>query len=170
MTAATFRPSRPDGRSDRRVVFELVADAEPDTTFTYDMLVAALSEGLDVEVTRDRVYRAVAAGNRTLLRERKRYLQVVPNEGYRIIYTSEQLPVALLKKDRAQAYLSRGIELLRHAKLNELDKAQRILHEGQLLILAGLHQAMRESDQRHARSEELIAELRRRVDRLEEER
>jgi hypothetical protein len=167
VTASAFTPSRPDGRSDRRVVFELVADAKPDTTFTYATLVDALSEGLDVEIARDRVYRAVAAGNKTLLQERKRYLQVVPNIGYRIIHTSEQLPVALLKKDRAQTYLSKGIEVLRHAKLDELDAAQRTLHEGQLLILAGLHQAMQESDRRHARSEELIAELRRRMDRLE---
>jgi hypothetical protein len=170
MTAAPFSPSRPDGRSDRRVVFELVADAEPDTTFTYAELIGALAEGLDVDITRDRVYRAVAAGNKTLLRERKRYLHVVPDVGYRVIHTSEQLPVALIKKDRAQSYLSKGIALLRHAKLDELDAAQRTLHEGQLLILAGLHQAMHESDQRHTRSEELIAELLRRVNRLEDER
>jgi hypothetical protein len=171
VTAVPFSPSRDDGRSDRRVVFELVADAAPDTTFTYDVLVEALSEGLDgVEITRDRVYRAVAAGNKTLLRERKRYLHVRVGVGYRVIHTSEQLPVALIKKDRAQSYLSKGIELLRHAKLDELDAAQRTLHEGQLLILAGLHQAMHESDQRHTRSEELIAELLRRVNRLEDER
>ncbi len=172
-----FAPSRSDGRSDRRVVFELVQDAEPDTVFKYQELIDALSDGLDDEVTRDRVYRAVAQGNKTLLRERKRYLQVVADVGYRVIPTSEQLPVALIKKDRAQSYLSKGIELLRNARLDELDAAQRTLHEGQLLILAGLHQAVRESDQRHAKTEALVAELQKtsselqqRVDKLEEEK
>lgn len=169
MTKA-FTPSRPDGRSDRRVVFELVEKANPDTTFTYEQLTAALSEGLDETVPRDRVYRAVAQGNKTLLRERKRYLQVVSGVGYRVIPTSEQLPVALIKKDRAQTYLKKGIDLLRNARLDELDAAQRTLHEGQLLILAGLHQAVQESDQRHAKSEVLIADLQQRVDKLEEEK
>lgn len=169
MTKA-FAPSRADGRSDRRVVFELVADAEPDTVFKYEELIEALSEGLDEPITRDRVYRAVGAGNKTLLRERKRYLQVVADVGYRVIPTSEQLPVALIKKDRAQTYLSKGIELLRNARLDELDAAQRTLHEGQLLILAGLHQAVRESDQRHAKSEALISDLQQRVDKLEEDK
>jgi hypothetical protein len=148
-------------------VFELAAEADPDTTFTYLELTEALSDGLDQEVDRGRVYRAVGSGNKTLLRERKRYLQVVPGVGYRVIPTSEQLPVALIKKDRAQSYLEKGIELLRNARLDELDAAQRTLHEGQLLILAGLHQAVRESDKRHSKSEALIAELRERVDRLE---
>lgn len=169
MTKA-FAPSRSDGRSDRRVVFELVADADPDTVFKYEDLIAALSEGLDDEVTRDRVYRAVAQGNKTLLRERKRYLQVVADVGYRVIPTSEQLPVALIKKDRAQQYLRKGIDLLRNARLDELDAAHRTLHEGQLLILAGLHQAVQESDQRHAKSEALISDLQQRVDKLEEEK
>lgn len=167
MTNRPFTASRADGRSDRQVIFELVAEAEPDTMFEYDKLIAALSEGLADEVPRHRVYRAVSAGNQTLLRERRRYLQVVPGAGYRVIHTSEQLPVALLKKDRAQTYLAKGIALLRHADLSELTAAQRQLHEGQLLIMASLHQAVRESDQRHARSEQLIAELTKRVDRIE---
>jgi hypothetical protein len=171
MSRRPFTPSRADGRSDRLVIFDLATDAEPDTIFKYEDLIDALSEGLPDEdkVQRDRVYRAVAAGNQTLLRERKRYLQVVPDVGYRVIHTSEQLPVALIKKDRAQTYLEKGIELLRYADLSELTAAQRQLHEGQLLIMAGLHQAVRASDQRHARSEQLIAELIKRVDRLEEE-
>jgi hypothetical protein len=162
-----FTPSRADGRSDRRVVFEMVQHADPDTTFTYQKLTDALQEGLDQPVGRDRVYRAVGSANRTLLREQKRYLSVVPDIGYRVISASEHLPVALIKKDKAQGYLRRGIELLRNARVDELDPTQRTLHEGQLLILGGLYQATRESARRHDKSEALIAELAARVDRLE---
>lgn len=162
-----FQPSRPDGRSDRRVVFELVQNAEPDTVFSYEQLTAALSAGLDEQVPRERVYRAVGEGNKTLLRERKRYLQVVPGTGYRVIHTSEAVSVALDKKGRASTYLRKGLEVLRNARLDELDAAQRTLHEGQLLVMAGLYEATERSERRHDRAESLIADLQNRVKRLE---
>jgi hypothetical protein len=163
-----FTPSRADGRSDRRVVYELVREAAPNDTFDYDKLVAALSEGLDVEVTRDRVYRAVAAANKTLLQRQRRCLNVVAGVGYRVINAAEHLPVALIKKDRAQTYMKRGIDILRNVRIDELDATQRTLHEGQLLILGGLYQATRESSRRHDRAESLIADLVQRVDELEQ--
>lgn len=169
MAVSPFTPSRPDGRSDRQVVFDLVQDADPDTTFTHDELIDALSADLDVKVDRTRVYRAVRDGNTTLLRERKRYLQNVPGKGYRVIYTSEAVAVALDKKGRAESFLARGLAVLKNARLDELDPAQRVLHEGQLLIMAGLHEATQQSERRHARSEELIAELMTRVERVEKE-
>lgn len=165
--SAAFEPSRPDGRSDRQVVYDLVQDAEPDTTFTYDALQAALSEGLESPAERSRVYQAVAHANRTLLQERQRCLNVVRGTGYRVIHADEHLPVALVRKDRAQTQLKRGIELLRKCRVGELDENQRKLHEGQLLILGGLYQAVQESERRHARSESLIADLSKRVDQLE---
>lgn len=156
-----FRTTRSDGRSDRRVIYELVQDAEVETVFSYEELISALQVGLPkgTMVDRDRVYRAVASANRTFLRERKRYLEVVENVGYRVIRADEQLPVSLKKKDRAQGYLQRGIELLRHVRLEELTEAQRTLHEGQLMIMSGLYHAIQESTRRHDRAESLIEDL-----------
>jgi hypothetical protein len=172
-----FRATRADGRSDRRVVFELVEDAEPGAEFTYEDLIAALQEGVkDKLIDRDRVYRAVGAANQTLLKERKRYLSVIENVGYKVIRSDEHLPVALIKKDRAQSYLRKGIQLLRNARLDELSSAQRTLHEGQLMILGGLYQAAQESERRHNRAESLIddllksqRDLNERLERLEKE-
>lgn len=163
-----FTPTRTDGRSDRRVIFELTRSAAPDTTYTYQQLEDALNAGLETPVARDRVYRAVAAANKTLLKEEKRYLYVVKNVGYRVISAGEHLPVALIKKDQAQGYLKKGLQLLRNARLDELDPTQRTLHEGQLLILGGLYQATRESARRHDRMEQLVAGLTDRVERLED--
>src|SRR5690606_37949278 len=84
---------------------------------------------------------------------------VVPNVGYRIIRADEHLPVSLQKKDRAQEHLRRGIELLRHARLDELTAAQRTLHEGQLMIMAGIYEAIQDSNRRHERTEALIEDL-----------
>jgi hypothetical protein len=162
-----FEPSRADGRSDKRVIYELAAEADPETVFDYAKIVAALEEGLPVDVDRPRVYKAIGAANKLLLREKRRYLSVVRNTGYKVIRADEHLPVALGKKDMAQTYLEKGIALLRHARLNELTEAQRTLHEGQLLVLSGLHQNMQQMARENARRDKHIDELRRRVERLE---
>lgn len=168
MTArAPFEASRDDGRSDRVVMYEAVSGAEPDTFFGYERLIEILSEGLSDPVDRARVYRAVNAANKTLLRENKRYLSVVRGEGYRVARTDEHLPMALAKKDAAQGYLRKGIELLRHSRLDELSEAQRTLHEGQMLILSGLYHAVVASEKRHEKQEGIIDELRQRMDRID---
>lgn len=154
-----FKASRADGRSDRKVIYDLAENAEPDTVFTYTELIDALQADTDRDITRAHVYAAVSAANKGLLTDQKRYLGVVDGQGYRVIRADEQLGAALVKKDRANGYLKRGIELLRNARLDELDEAQRTLHEGQLMIMAGLHQAIQESDRRHKRADELIQGL-----------
>jgi hypothetical protein len=169
-TPAPFFSSRDDGRSDRRVVFELVQDAKPGDTFSYDQLTNVLAVGLGCVVDRKRVCRAVNAANKTLLQERRRYLAVVKGVGYRVINADEHLGVALMKKEQAQGSLKRGIDVLENARIDELSPTQRTLHEGQLLILNGLYHATRESFRRHERSERLIADLQRRVQGLEQDK
>ncbi|MGH3518825.1 MAG: hypothetical protein ACRDQ7_15685 [Haloechinothrix sp.] len=164
-----FTASRPDGRSDRQVIYDLARPADPDITFTYIQLEAALNEGLEQPVARGRIYRAVAAANKTLLRETRRYLQVVKDIGYKVLRADQHLEVAKKKKGMAQTYLKKGIALLRHARLDELTDAQRDLHEAQLMIIGGLYQAVRESEQRHDRQEQIIDDLRNRVERLEDD-
>lgn len=154
-----FRPSRDDGRSDRQVVLDLVGDAEPEATFSFDDLAAALQQGVTVKVAKPRIYTAVTSANKILLRERRRYLKVVRGVGYRVIRAEEHLPVALDRKASALSQLERGVELLKNVHLDELPQPQRAMHEGQLMIMAGLHSAIVSSEQRHARTEAVIDEI-----------
>ena len=163
-----FEPSRSDGRSDRRVIYELCCDAEPGELFSYEILIESLADGLPETPDRGRVYRAVASANKTLLRERKRYLGVIEGQGYRMLSAAEHMPAALAKKDRAQGFIRRGIELLRDARIEELTEAQRTLHEGQLMILSGIYHAVQDSAKRHDRAESLIADLVKGNQRIEE--
>ena len=164
-----FTPGRADGRSDREVIYQLVRDADPDTTFPYSTLIDRLQEGLEtVWVDRKRVYKAVAAANKTLLKENSRYLSVVTNVGYRVISAAEHLPVAVRRKNRAEAQLKRGHDVLQHTRIDELDELARASHRGQLIILGGLIRATRESARRHDRAEAIIEELTRRVDTIED--
>jgi DNA-binding winged helix-turn-helix (wHTH) protein len=155
-----FKPSRDDGRSDRRVVYELVSDAEPGTVFTKDDLRTALEEGVDVDITDVRVGAAVRSVRHMLLRERQRYLISVPGIGYRMIRSDEHLPVALGKKQRAEMQLRDGIEILRNTDVSELSEAQRSLHQGQLLIVQGVYQFARASEKRIKEQGHLIEQLR----------
>lgn len=154
-----FEPSRADGRSDRQVVYDLVTTEPPGTVFSYAELHDALNTGLGKKVKRERVYGAIANTNQKLLKDDQRYLVNVENVGYRMIRADEHVPVSVAKRDRARNNLKRGVELLRHARLDELSEAQRILHEGQLMILSSIHDAVQESARRHDRAEAIIEHL-----------
>lgn len=156
-----FQIARVDGRSDRRVVYELAESAEPETLFSFSDIAAALQDGLDRPVTRARVYQAVAKGNKTLLRERKRYLGSVPGLGYRVIRPDEHLSLAIEKKSRAESQIKSGIDLLRNARLEELSEPQRTLHVGQLMVLDGVYRMAKASEKRHAQQEQVLEEMRR---------
>lgn len=162
-----FEPSRPDGRSDRQVIYDLASVAEVETLFSYKELVAALAEGLEEKPDRERVYPAVAAANRSLLKRDQRYLRCVRRRGYRLIRSDEHLEVALQKQDYATSYLKRGVEVLRCTRLEELTPAARQAHEGTLMISVGMLNAMRESFRRHERMERAVDDLRKRVSQLE---
>lgn len=167
MTGVAFEASRSDGRSDRVVIYDAVRNSDPETFFSHAQLIYLLGEGVDKPITQARVYRAVVAANKTLLKENRRYLSVVRTEGYRVVRADEHLSIALTKKDMAQGYLKRGIALLKHARLDELSEAQRTLHEGQLMILAGVYRAVEDSQRRHDKQEQVIDELRKRMDRID---
>lgn len=145
-----FEASRADGRSDRQVIFDVVHDKDPDELFTYTQLRTALLAGLPegMDVTRQRVCQAVRTANKTLLKERNRYLRVVRNRGYRMITAQEHLPVAIDTKGRAHRLLRRGEELLKNVKWDELDENQRKLHEGQLMLMSGFVHILSNHDRR----------------------
>ena len=148
--------SRSDGRSDRQIVYELVELAEPESLFKYTALLDVLSEGLEKPATQQQVYAAVSSANRLLLAERTRYLSVVRGVGYRMIRAEEHLPVAVRRKRRAELQIERGVEILRGARLDELTPAQRQLHEGQLMVMSGLVEAVKYAEAERERTDMVI--------------
>lgn len=159
MTA--FQPTRADGRSDRRVVYELIQDAAPDSIFSFAEIKDALSTGVDTAIAMPRLYSAVRGANKTLLTENRRYLSVVKGIGYRVIRADEHLPVALGKKQRAELQIRDGIELLRQVELDELTPAQRQMHSGQLMIMDGVYRMVKASEKRQKDMDAAIDEIRR---------
>lgn len=162
-----FLPTRSDGRSAGQVVFDCVEAAEVETIVTYDELMRILWLEGQTRAERDKVYHAVRDANRLLLRERQRYLQVVKGKGYRVIRADEHVGVALLRKGRAEQQIQHGIRILRHVRMDELTATQRTLHEGQMMIMAGIYQHVQDSERRHAEQEKSIDLIRQRLDDLE---
>jgi hypothetical protein len=162
-----FEPSRADGRSDAQVILDLCGDVAPDTAFTHGQIIEALEAGLDKRVTRQRVYAAVAAGNKRLLKQKQRYLRVVRGVGYRVIRADEHLDTALSKTDSAEAMYRKGLAILKDARMDELTPTQKALHEGQFMLLGAVYRQMRDVHNRQKRHDGVLAELKARVDKLE---
>ena len=161
MSATLFQSSRDDGRSDRRVIYELAESAEPETFFSFEDIEMTLQDGVDSPITKARIYQAITKGNKTLLKERKRYLDSVAGRGYRVIRSDEHLAVAITKKSRAESQIKSGIDLLRNVRIDELSELQRTLHVGQLMVLDGVYRMAKASEKRHERQEQVLEEMRR---------
>ena len=156
---SAFQPSREDGRSDKRVVYELTHAAVSDTVFTHGDIQAALEAGVDRDITRARISQAVASANKMLLREHSRYLTTIPGVGYRMIRAEEHLPVALGKKARAETQIQHGIDLLKNTDLSELTETQRTVHLGHTMILEGVWRMAKASEKRQAEQQRAINEM-----------
>jgi hypothetical protein len=152
----TFKPSRADGRSDKQVVYDLVEAAAPDTVFSFEQLIDALSEGLTGEVTRSRVYQAVAVANRSLLRRRKRSLRVARGHGYRVARSNEAVELARLRTDRAQVQTKRAHDHVQHTRLDELTPGELTILRGTQIALSNLYQAFRHLDRKINDTEQAI--------------
>lgn len=154
-----FHPSRPDGRSDRVVVYDLVADAEPETLFAYEDLAAALQDGIETPITRPRIYRAVRQANKDLLTKDQRYVAAVPGRGYRMVRAADQIVLAGERKTRARRQMDYGISLLRGIRLDELTEAQRKLALGNLMIADGLYRMIESTERRQNRQDAVLASV-----------
>lgn len=158
---ATFPPSRSDGRSDARVILELVRDATPQAVYTYDELETALRAGLPAEtrVERDRIYQAVAAANRTLLRHHHRNLGVVRGLGYRVMLPEDHAPAAMCRYRRGENQVQAGLAILKGVDWDGLTPEARRVHEGTLLVVAGVAQALRHATRDVRRIDSLVDTL-----------
>lgn len=164
-----FSPSRPDGRSDARVIYDLATGAAPETHFDFPTLIRALSEGLPTEVDRQRVYKAIAAGNRLLLRQDRRMLQAVRGRGYRVPRANEHALAAIGKKTQAEKKLRTGEMIVTYLHDEELTPVERALARGQAFILGALRSAFTYTEKRLRQHDAVLDEFRVRLERLEGE-
>ena len=151
---------RSDGRSDRRVIADLIALTETDDIVPYDALIELLQEDvIGREITRRTVGAAVRAGNVLALEECQRYFEVVPRVGYRLVPAAEHSTLALTRRRRADNQMRKGLLILQHVRWNELQGEERRKHEGILIWMSGVTQAIESLNARQDHLEQLVARI-----------
>ncbi len=159
-SVALFQTSRQDGRSDAQVIIDMVKEAEPERIFTYREIIDALQQNTDrtfnVETARAAVYRSA----HRLLKEQARTLQNIHNVGYRLAPARDHQKIALVRKQKADVQLKRGLQTLENVRWDEMDEQTRAAHQGTLLIVSALYANQKAINDRMARIEETIQQSR----------
>lgn len=163
-TAGLFRASRPDGRSDWRVVFDLIDGRDPG----YEIEHATILEALGTD-NRSRMYRAVQRANRELWATRNRSLAVVKGVGYRVLRAEEHLPLANNYRRQARKRMTNAVSVMEATDLDALGPEARKF----AVEVTGAFRAMTEAlgavAARVAHHDDLIRSVQKRVDKLERE-
>lgn len=168
MTVQVFRTDRSDGRSDRQVILDLVAESQPGDLFSYDQLKVALMVGTDRVFDHAAVGNAVRAARDVWLTQSQRTLRVIRGEGYKVCAADEHSGLALDRKRRADQQMKRGLSLLNNVRWAELSPEARKAHEGTLLVVGALAQKMSLADRRSEGIEDVLNRLVRRIDHIED--
>ena len=154
-----FEITRSDGRSNAQVLLDYVKDGEPGRLYPYDELISVLSAGSARMFTKTTVRGVVISAHPRFLKTYDRALQNVRGQGYRLALAQEQKGMALQRKRRSDVQLIRGMELLQHVRLDDMDPMARAAHEGTMMILGALWQNQQAQDRRLRKVEETIRKM-----------
>lgn len=173
-------PFEPVGELPRwRVLYDLLVLVPTDGILTYDRMAEAL--GLDAATDRHAIQMAMRRAARELLEQDRRAVDVVPNRGYRVVKAPEQMTLAKRQQRRSSRALKRGHDQVTHVDLSQLDPDTRGAFEVVARAFAAqmdinrrldigqrrLREAVESVTERQDRSDEEIARLRERLERLE---
>lgn len=159
-----IRIVRESGKPNSEILAEMVAEAAPDTLFTYDELRDALEEGTDTRYSNSRVAACVRDANVRLLKRYQRELRNVRGVGFRLVHAREHMALATERRFKADRQLARGLLTMRNVRWNELDDNTRAAHEGQLMLTQAVFQAVRSLEERQNEHAKAIGALSDRLD------
>lgn len=180
-----FKPAGDKARW--QIVYEILRDVPVDSMVTYEQLGDAL--GLDPDKDRHAIQMAMRRAAVELETADKRAIDAVPNQGYRVVPAGEHLTLARRHQKKAGKSLARGQSKVVNVDLSAVDDPE-IRHALEVTARAFSLQmdfnrrfAVRQSHIEKAvqeitgtqaedrkRSEEEVAKLRERIERLERER
>jgi hypothetical protein len=174
-------PFQPAGERARwRTAYDTLRTADVGDIVTYQQLGEALS--LDPITERQKIQMAVRRAAQEYLTADQRALQAVTDEGYRVADASGHLALARQHQSRASKQLAKGHATATHVDLSNVDPATRtaLIAVAQAFALQmdfnrrfdvrqkRLEEALSQVTERTDRSETEIAELRARLEKLEQ--
>jgi hypothetical protein len=160
LTSEYFVTERADGRSDRKVIMDLVAIKEPLDILAYDYLVELLQEGLVTRtITRQTVMQTVRAANPVMLEEHQRCLRVIRGVGYQVAPASEHRSLALERRRRADRQLEMAVHTLQNVRWNEMEPSAREAHQALLTVVGAMWQAMEAIKSRQDKMDKILSQI-----------
>lgn len=183
-----MNPFQPIGEQARwRIIYDILRDIPVDSVVTYEQLGDALN--LDPDKERHAIQMAMRRATSELENENNRTTDSVPNEGYRVVTAGEHLALARRHQKKAGRSLARGHSKAVHVDLSsvedpEVRRALELTAQAFSLQLdfnrrfavrqSQLEKAVQEIAETQGankqRSDEEVARLRERIERLERER
>jgi hypothetical protein len=112
-------PFEPKGEvAQWRVLYRVFQSTDVGETITYQQLGEVLD--VDPRTERHRIQAAARKAGQQLLRKDDRAVEVVPDEGYRVVPAGRQIAMAGGQIERATHSLDKGKDLTTHIRMDEL--------------------------------------------------
>ena len=154
-----FSPTRPDGRSEWRVVYDAAEPLTYGDNITFDELHKLLETD-----DRGRVHRAVGRCNRQFVHEQKpRVLGNIRGFGYKILRPGDYSPAALAYQKQARKKMTSAVGLMRAAPLDDMTPAARDWAHRVTLVLLDNELRLTRGEDWQRNAETRLAELERRT-------
>lgn len=165
-----------------RVLYDLLLGKELGELLSYREMGQAL--GLNYLKDRHTIQMSFRRASKEYEQENSRAVEAVPNKGYRIVEPKEHLRLAKTHQKKSGKSLERGHSKVTHVDLNGVDpeirKAFEVTARAFSVLMdfnrrldtrqTKLEDAIDSMTTRHSRTEEELAELRARLERLESEK
>lgn len=176
-------PFEPAGdRARWRILYELLTRHDIGDVITYK----AMAEALDLDSDEDRhaIQMAIRRAGKEYEVKDSRALDAVPNEGYRIVQPTEHMELAQRQQKKSYKALERGHSKVTHVDLSGMEPSVRKAFDVVARAFSmqldfnrrmdirqrSLEQAIESVTEQHARTDEEVAELKRRLQALEDQR
>jgi hypothetical protein len=145
------RQAQPERKPEWQVVYDqLLASADFEDVVTYEQLSAVL--GREFTKNRSPIYRAMEQ----LGDLRRRWLEAVPQLGYRVIEANEHVRLALSRKERGRRQFTKMLRIGRATDYARLTQDERMLWDEQHRINVQLATITMSHEQRLTRIEEIL--------------
>lgn len=161
-----YEITRADGRSNQQVIIDLVKDAAPGTTFTYDTMATVLGVGTKRVYARHDVQSVVRLANERLLREHSRCLKTLRGVGYAVAHGSEHCRIAGDYRRKSRQAVRRALLRLEHVRTDEMSPQQRESHVAQANLSSALFFYMRAIEKGQERHDRLLGSMTAQVDQI----
>lgn len=165
MTIAPFQPV--GDRARWQMVSDLLEGTETDDVVTYDEAARLLE--LDPLKERPIIQQAIRTAADHHQKETGRSIEAVPNMGYRIVKTDENLRLAHGRQQRSKRQLKRAHQILVRTDRNGLTPEQRQQFEAAGNAIGQLVDFVRRLDIRQQRLDEVVSHVSVKTDRNEAE-